>query len=171
MGAEFDGHPLVATRALLEGRARPYPSDAGTRAVSGRVSAATLDRLQAIAEALFSKDGTPVPAARIAWLRAELDDFLGRATPLVRLVFTLGSLVVALVAPLLAGALPPLGRLPLERRIEALEALERRKLAIVLTGMRAILCLLYYEHPDAANDVGIDTVGPPGAKLFDEGHA
>ena len=168
MGADFDGHPLVATRALLDGRARPFPSEVGVRAVSGRVTAATLDRLQAIAEALFSRDGTPPPPERIAWLRAELDDFLGRGTTLVRLVFTFGSLIVSLVAPPLIGALPGLGRLPLDRRIDALEAMERRRIAIVLTGIRAILCLLYYEHPDAAAEAGIDTDGPPGAQLIEE---
>lgn len=168
MGAEFDGHPLVATRALLAGRARPFPSDVGTRQASGRVTAAALDRLQVIAEALFSKDGTPPPADRIAWLRSELDDFLARSTSLGRLVFTMGSLVVSWLAPLFVGALPPLGRLTLDRRIAALEALERRRLSIVLVGMRAILCLLYYEHPDAASEVGLDTAGPPGAKLLPE---
>ena len=78
MRTDHDGHPLVATRALLEGRAKPYPSEVGMRPIAGRVSAGTLDRLQAIAEALFAADGTPPPAERIEWVRHEIDDFLGR---------------------------------------------------------------------------------------------
>ena len=168
MRAEHDGHPLVATRALLEGRAQPFPSDVGTRQRSGRVTAGTLDRLQAIAETLFSVDGKPPPPDRIAWLRAEIDDFLARSALTGRMAFSVGSLVVSWVAPLLVGAFRPLARLPLERRIAALEAFERRKIALVLTGLRAIICLLYYEHPDAAAEVGIDAQGPAGAKLLAE---
>lgn len=162
----YDGHPLVATRALLEGRARPFPSAAGARQPTGTPSTRALDRLALIAEALFSKDGSPPPRERIAWLRAELGDFLSRASLLGRAMFVVGSLVVCWLAPVFVGALPPLSRLPLSRRIEALECFEGRRVAPVLIALRAILCLLYYEHPDAAAEVGIGAAGPPGGKLF-----
>lgn len=161
-----DGHPLVATRALLEGRARAYPSDVGARRPTGEANSRALDRLMLIAEALFSRDASPPPAARIAWLRGEMGDFLSRAAPLGRLLFVMGSLVVSLWAPVLVGSLPPLSRLSFARRVQALTKFESRRVAPVLIALRAILCLLYYEHPDAAQDVGIDASGPPGGKLF-----
>ncbi len=163
----YDGHPLVATRALLERRARAFPSDVGVRQATGEASPRALDRLMLISEALFSKDGTPPAPERIAWLRAEVGDFLSRASPLGRLLFVLGSLVVCWLAPLFVGALPPLARLPFARRVEALERFETRRVAPVLIALRAILCLLYYEHPDAAREVGIDPGGPAGGKFLD----
>ena len=166
-----DGHPLVATSALLQGRARPYPSDAGVRQPTGEANARALDRLMLIAEALFSRDGTPPPPERIAWLRGEMGDFLSRASPIGRMLFVMGSLVVSLWAPVLVGSLPPLSRLSFTRRVEALTRFESRRVAPVLIALRAILCLLYYEHPDAAKEVGIDPSGPAAGKIFGAGDA
>jgi hypothetical protein len=120
-----------------------------------------------IAEALFSTGGAPPPPERIAWLRGEMEDFLGCASRIGRALFVLGSLFVTWWAPVLVGALPPLSHLPFARRVHALERFESRRVAPVLIALRAILCMLYYEHPDAAAEVGIDPSGPPSGKLMD----
>ena len=163
----YDGHPLVATRALLERRAQRFPSDAGKRPPTGEANPRALDRLMLISEALFSRAGAPPPAERIAWLRQEMGDFLARASPMGRVLFVAGSFVVCWLAPVFVGAWPTLASLPFARRVEALERFETRRVAPVLIALRAILCLLYYEHPDAAAEVGIDPTGPSQGKLLE----
>jgi len=157
---ELPAHPLVATRALLEGRARPLPGAAGVREPTGRMGAGTLDILMAIAEALFSVADEPPPAERIAWLRQEFSDFMSRASMQGRLLFTLAARIVSIAAPLLIGKLPGLTRLSVAERVRALTRLERRPLAPLLIALRAILCLIYYEHPDVASEVDLGVSGP-----------
>jgi hypothetical protein len=153
-------HPLVATPALLEGRARPLPGSSGERRCSGELGARTLDTLVAVAEALFSRGGAPPPTARLAYLRRELADYTARGGPLLRLQFGVAAFVVGWVAPLLVSRLASLRRLPLSVRVRALERMERGKVAPLLTAVRAILCLIYYEHPDAAAEAGLEVRSP-----------
>ena len=60
------------------------------------------------------------------------------------------------------GKLPTLRRLSIPDRVRALTRLERRQLAPILIALRAILCLLYYEHPDVPAEVGLGVSGPGG---------
>jgi hypothetical protein len=156
-------HPLVATRALLEGRVGPLPGPLAERRPSGRLPRFALNAMLHVAEALFSVRGAPPPQERMAWLAAELDDFMARAAGAGRLQFAAASLLVTLLAPLRIGRLPGLGRLSLRDRVYALERFEETLAAPLLIALRAILCLLYYEHPDAAREVGIGVEGPAGA--------
>lgn len=159
---ELEAHPLVATRALLAGRARSLPSAAGQHPPSGRMGRGALDAVMAIAEALFSVDGKAPPAERIAWLRHEFDDFTSRATGQGRFLFSIAARIISLVAPLLIGKLPTLRRLSIEDRVRALTRLEERPLAPLLIALRAILCLLYYEHPDVPPEIDLGVSGPGG---------
>jgi hypothetical protein len=108
----------------------------------------------ALAEALFaSEDGAP-PAARLRWLCDELDDFLGRAGPKARLFFRLSLLAVSVLAPLMIRRLRPLRTLPLAARTQALTRIEESAFALPLLAVKAILCILYYEHPDVVREIG-----------------
>lgn len=60
------------------------------------------------------------------------------------------------MAPTLIGRRPPFRALSLEARVEALEAMEKSPLGLAIFGAKAILCILYYEHPDAASAVEHD---------------
>jgi hypothetical protein len=120
------------------------------------VSHRALHRLRAVAEAVFSTEHGAPPAERIDWLMAELEDFLARAGGRTRLVLKLAALAVNVLAPLVAGHLPPLGRLPLRERARALTLLERGRFGAPVLAIKALLCVLYYEHPDAAREVGFD---------------
>jgi hypothetical protein len=112
--------------------------------------------IEAIAEALFSSaDGAP-PRERIEWLSHEMDDFLARAGARSRFVFRLSLLAVSMLAPLLLWRFAPLRALPLGERTEALERMERGRLALPLLAIKAMLCIVYYEHPDAADEIGFD---------------
>ena len=63
--------------------------------------------------------------------------------------------LVSLLAPFFIGRLATLGSLSVPERIRALTRLEER-FGEPLLAVKAMLCLLYYEHPDAAREVGFD---------------
>jgi hypothetical protein len=128
------------------------------------VSSRTLVRLRAVAEALFATASGPPSSERIDWLLLEIEDFLARAGGRTRLVLGLAVLAVNLLAPLSVFRFASLRRLPLIQRIHALRNLENSRLAAPLFAVKALLSLIYYEHPDAAREVGFDgaCMGQPG---------
>jgi hypothetical protein len=109
---------------------------------------------RAIAEALFSTDAAPVPADRVAWLMAELDLVLTYAGWRSGGFYKLALFVVTFLAPLLILRPVPLHRLSVSERVRALRRMEHSFAASVVLAVKAILCLLYYEHPEAARDTG-----------------
>jgi hypothetical protein len=119
------------------------------------VGRATLSALVAIAEAVFARDGKPPPADRVAWIQREAEDFLARAGIRSRLMFSFMIWLTTLLAPLISGRFRALYSLPVGDRVRALSRLEAR-FGEPLLAVKAILCLIYYEHPDAARDVGFD---------------
>jgi hypothetical protein len=113
-------------------------------------------RVAAVAEALFH-DGERAPdAARVAWLAGDVAHFLAASTGRARALFGLCLWVVTWLGPPLALALPPLGRLGHARRVAVLERMERGPLAFAFLGVRALLCMMWYEHPDSAREVRYD---------------
>jgi hypothetical protein len=112
-------------------------------------------RARAIAEAVFLQANGPAPSERLDWLALELEDFLARSGAQTRVVFRLSLFVVGLLAPLSIGRFRSLASLPLHERARALSSLEDRFGPPIL-AVKALLCVLYYEHPDAAREVGFD---------------
>ena len=100
-----------------------------------------------IAEALFADDGE-ANAARLDWLIRDLDDFLNRAGARPRLVFALCVAVLSLFAPLWIGRFTTLSDLPLAERSRALHKAEGGLLGPPALAAKAILCILWFEHPD-----------------------
>jgi len=115
-----------------------------------------LRTLGAIAEALFATESGPPPHDRIGWLLAECEDFLSRAGARSRLLVRLAVFAVSVLAPLSVLRFRPLGRLPQRERVHALRVLERSPAAGPLFAIKALLSMLYYEHPDAAREIGFD---------------
>jgi hypothetical protein len=111
--------------------------------------------MMAIAEAAFSTEEGAPPADRIEWLRREYVDLMSRASGRGRFYFGAGALVVALAAPLMIGKLRSFRRLSLPDRIAALRRFEAHALGAILIALRAILCLLWYEHPDVAREIDL----------------
>jgi hypothetical protein len=111
---------------------------------------------RALAEALFATRAGPPPAERVTWLSAELDDFFAHAGTKSRWLFLLSLVSVAVVAPLLVGRVSPIRSLPLDVRTRALEKMERGSFALPLLAVKAMLCVMYYEHPDAAREIGFE---------------
>ena len=120
--------------------------------------------LGAIAEALFGAPGAPPPASRIEWLVDDLEDFCRGAGARSRLMVRLLVLGIAVVGPFFARRPRLFRRLSLETRIRALDRMESSFASALVLGLKAMLCILYYEHPDAAHEVGFD-----GACLVEAG--
>ena len=115
----------------------------------------TVAAFLAVAEAVFARRGAPPPADRMTWLAGDLRDFLDHAGARTRFFLSLLAWAVSLLAPLLVLRVGPLGKLPLPLRARALARLEAWVPAPLL-AVKGLLCLLYYEHPGAAREVGFD---------------
>lgn len=115
--------------------------------------------LRALAEALFCGPDGPPPPKRLDWLIADALDVFERADAGIRLVLRLALLGVSLLAPLYVGRLTLMRRLPLDLRIRALARLERSWIAGPLLILKALLSLIYYEHPDVEREVGAEGFG------------
>lgn len=110
-----------------------------------------------LAEALFARDDGPAPSERLDWLEQDLSDFFAHVTLRARLLFRACVATLVWIAPLLIARLPPLSRLSASERVEALHRAERTPLSLALLAAKAILCIVYYEHPDAAREIGWDS--------------
>lgn len=111
---------------------------------------------RAAAEAIFITPAGPPSAQRLDWLCLEIEDFVARAGPNARLLLRLALLAVSVLVPWMVLRLTTLRRLPLSERMRGLSRLEQTPLAAPVLALKALLCVLYYEHPDAAREVGFD---------------
>lgn len=111
---------------------------------------------RALAEALFLRPSGPPSPEVLDWLERDLDDFFGHVTLRARLLFRACLATVVWLAPLVILRLPPLSRLPVAERVRALTRFERTPLALAFLGAKALLSIVYYEHPDAAASIGWD---------------
>lgn len=110
----------------------------------------------AVIEALFCGPQGPPPPERVEWIDRDLADFLHHAGPRPRFLLGLCLWLVEWLAPLFIWRLPRFSRLPLPVRVRALERLEHGPLSLALLGLKAILCFIHYEHPDARREIGVD---------------
>lgn len=112
---------------------------------------------RAVAETLFTSEQGPPSDERLDWVVDELDDFLKHSGERARMIFRLCLLGIETTAPVLVGKPPPFHRLSAEDRTRALEAMEQNAaFGLAVFGAKAPLCILYYEHPDAAVEVGFE---------------
>lgn len=126
------------------------------RAPRPGLPARSLRAARAIAEALFARADGPPPADRLDWTVADLGDFFGHVTLRARLLFRACIATLFWIAPLLVFRVPPLSRLSVPERVRALERVEKSPLSLALLGAKAPLCIVYFEHPDAAREIGWD---------------
>lgn len=129
----------------LAARTRPAPPPRGW-----------LKQLVAVAEIIFADGQTRPDPERLAWLVAEVKAMLDALGPRAHLIIRGSLLAVELLAPPLIRRPPPLSLLPFERRAEALARLEDTPLGMALFGLKAILCIAWYEHPDSAREMGFE---------------
>lgn len=89
------------------------------------------------------------------WLIEDLGDFAGRAGPKTRTFFLLTLMLVEFL-PLFFGFFGRMSRLPIEKRLAYLEKLDHSAIAAVIALPKALLGLIYYEHPEALLETGYD---------------
>jgi len=112
--------------------------------------------LRSVAEAFFSREDGPPPADRLDWLCADFDDFISQAGVRAQTIINAALMAVTWVAPLTIKRAPPFGRLSLEQRCHALEKMEETDLGLAVLALKALLSIIYYEHPDSMAEIGVD---------------
>lgn len=116
---------------------------------------------RAVVEAVFARRGDtgelePPPSDRVAWVCGEIDDFLARSSGRSYALVLLSLFAVSVVAPLFVRRLGTLASLATRDRVHALERFEASSFAPALLAVKALVCVHYYEHPEAAREVGFD---------------
>lgn len=139
-----DGEPGSALAPLRHEDGRPI------------VARGFVSGLRVVAEAVFATGAGAPPAERLDWLCLELEDFLARAGSQTRLTLRLALLAISVLAPLVVLRFTPLKRMPVAERARAIGQLEHSSLGAPVLAIKALLCVLYYEHPDAAEEIGHD---------------
>ena len=124
--------------------------------VSWKMPAPIRATARAFAEALFLTDEGVPPTDRVDWLLEELEDYLARSGIRAQLVFQASMTALLTLAPLSDGKPVPLTSLSPEARAHAIERFEATPLGLAVLGGKAMLCLIWYEHPEVRQDVGID---------------
>lgn len=142
--------------SLPVARERPEPPEWDGRAHAPGLSPRALGAARVVAEALFAREDGPPPAERLDWMERELADFFGHVTLRARLLFRACLATIYFLAPLTMGRLRTMRGLSVAERVAALHSLERTPLSLALLGCKAILCIVYFEHPDAAAEIGWD---------------
>jgi len=103
---------------------------------------------RAFAEALFADEAGQAPdPARLDWVAHDLMDFMARSAGRARLILRLALFALTYVAPLFVFRPVPLGWLSVRRRVLALERMEASVLAPAALAVKALLCMLWFEHP------------------------
>lgn len=147
----------LATSEPSRGEGDPYVIDGfDTRAPRPGLSRRATARARAIAEGLFSTEDGPPPADRLDWMERDLADFFGHVGLRGRVIFLVTTGALYYLAPLLIGRLSTLRGLDWADRVRAIEALDRTPLNLALLAAKAMLCIVYFEHPDAAAEIGWD---------------
>lgn len=111
---------------------------------------------RALVEALFATEDGPAPADRVDWLCDDLDDFMARSGARARSLYQLCLFAVTWLAPLHVRRVGAFHGLDFATRAEALERMERGPLGMAVFGAKAVLCFIWYEHPDNARMTGYD---------------
>ncbi len=111
--------------------------------------------MRALAKGLFDT-GAGIPEQRLDWMLQDADAFLSAAGPKTGTLFA--SVMVALESmPVLLGEGPRrFSKLSPQAQARCLERLERSRLSMLIALPKAVLGLVYYEHPDASAETGYD---------------
>ncbi len=110
----------------------------------------------AVAEVLFQTHASQPDRAPLERLDAEVADMRSQISGLGMLVFALGLFAITWVAPLWSFKLPRFARHDAATRAHILERWERSPFGMSLFAVKAILCIVWFEHPDAAAHMNFD---------------
>ncbi len=100
-----------------------------------------------VAEALFSTEAGPPDAERLDWVAQDLMEFMARSPGRARMILRLALWALTFLTPLFVFAPVPLGWLAVPTRVKALERMEHSVLGPAALAVKAMLCMLWFEHP------------------------
>jgi hypothetical protein len=99
-----------------------------------------------VAEALFSPDGSLPDEERLAYIERDFGDFYARAQGNAGLILRLSLFALMYLAPLFVFRPGSLRSLSIPQRARALERFEGSPLAPAALAVKAMLCILWFEH-------------------------
>ena len=124
------------------------------------LSSGALRTLRAVCEAVFSTNEGPPAPHLLDYCVTQFAISIAHSGFRSRVVFGMALLAMAVIAPVLIFRFPGLHRLPLPDRVRALTKMEESAvLAAPVLAVKAIICICFYEHPDAQKAVGFTGVG------------
>jgi hypothetical protein len=106
----------------------------------------TGDDRRVVAEALFSPDGSLPDDERLAYIERDFGDFYARAQGNAGLILRLSLFALMYLAPLFVFRPGSLRSLSIPQRARALERFEASPLAPAALAVKAMLCILWFEH-------------------------
>ena len=112
--------------------------------------------VEAVGAALFASHAGPPDPRRLRWLGWRVESWLRDVGGRGALVFRVSLFLMVWLAPLLVVRVGPLWALRPASRHLALDRWERSPLGMTLFAVKAILCIHYFEHRDAAAEIGFD---------------
>jgi hypothetical protein len=113
--------------------------------------------LRAVAEAMFSQDGE-LDESRLDAHVDEVDAFISNASRQLRVGLRLALFVVRLAPVLLFFRMRLLESLSIDERVTVLARLERSRfaeLSLAFVGWRAVMTMVFYEHPAELAALGV----------------
>lgn len=115
--------------------------------------------LRAVAEALFDDHSGGPPADRLDWFERELNDLFASADGPSSLLLRVAPWVLEFSPVLTLSHLSLLTQLTRPEQQRCLERLERSPLpplGLIFLLCKALICLIYLEHPEALSEIGFD---------------
>lgn len=107
---------------------------------------------RAVAETLFATDD----GQRLEWLVNELDSYLAHSGPRAKLLLLVGLFATSVLGPLLALRFPPFRAHGAASRGKILERVERSFVSLPFLALKALLCVIWFEHPASLAHTGYD---------------
>ncbi len=107
--------------------------------------------VRAVAEALFD-DETPPDPARLDWAADDFLRFMVTATGRAHLILRASLFALTWLTPLFVFTPLPFAWLPVKRRVLALERMEHSPLGPAALAVKAMLCMIWFEHPDTQTE-------------------
>ncbi len=151
----------TAPAALRVAQPPPHwagPAD-GQHGVAPAPDRAWLRASRAVASTMFSTHDGPPSRQHLDWTIAHLHDMYVTVGGMGLFVFRLSLLAFTWLAPLMILRLPPFSRLSHEQRLRAMHRFEHSLIAISLFALKAMLCMIHFEHPEGAQHMRFDGQG------------
>ena len=125
----------------------PAPHEVVTARLVAPLSPVVRSWARAVAEGILAtEEGAPDPK-RVEDVVEDFLDFIARAPARGRWIMILSLFALVWVAPLFVARMPTLDGLDVDKRAEALDRVEKSVLGPAALAPKAILCLLWFEHP------------------------